>query len=333
MTPVAVGLCRCSTDLQDHSVADQEAEIRRWTAERGLELVAVFKDEGVSGSELDRPGLNALRAFLRDSVAKGTVVAWKRDRLVRPEDPLDGLLLEREIRAAGWTLHYLAGTNVVGNLLVDSILGLVEHHAGGEYLRKLAQDSLRGQWRRVLGGDYPGGKIPYGYAKAVVDAQGVVLRTIARGQAHRKAAAERTRLVVGDPFEVETVRWAFGEVERGARLVPLVGALGARQAPSPTGTGWRVATVRDLLTNRVYVGDLVWNRQTSARFFRLVAGQLAAQIATHASRRTGKKTGYQPNAAEHQVVLRDHHPALVERALFDRVQALLLERRRTKEAS
>ena len=69
---VAVGLVRCSTDRQEHSIEDQEAEIRAWASATGHELLRVFKDEGVSGSELDRPGVRALLAYLGErSLASG----------------------------------------------------------------------------------------------------------------------------------------------------------------------------------------------------------------------------------------------------------------------
>ncbi len=331
--PVAVGLCRCSTDMQDHSVGDQEAEIRAWVAGQKKQLVAVFKDEGISGSELDRPGLNGLKAFLASSEQKGVVVAWKRDRLVRPEDPLDGLLLEREIRQRGWEIHYLMGSNAIGNPLVDAIMGLVEHHAGGEYLRKLAQDSLRGQLRRVLAGDIPGGKIPYGYAKAVVDSNGKLVRIIPRTQKHRKLPEEVTKLVPGDAVEIDAVKWIYAEYVNGRRgFARLAKSLNERQVPPPSGDVWRMGSIREILRNRVYVGDLVWNKETSARFFRFTSGQLTAQV-THVSRVTGKKTGYRQNAEQDQVVVPTNHPAIIDRALFDRVQEVMVERAEAQGAT
>ena len=41
--PVAVGLVRCSTDMQEHSVQDQEAEIRAWCKEERHDLLQVFR--------------------------------------------------------------------------------------------------------------------------------------------------------------------------------------------------------------------------------------------------------------------------------------------------
>lgn len=75
---VAVGLCRCSTDRQDRSIGEQEAAIRAWTKSQRRRLLKVFKDEGVSGLNLSRPGLNACLEFLAKSQQKGTVVLFDR---------------------------------------------------------------------------------------------------------------------------------------------------------------------------------------------------------------------------------------------------------------
>lgn len=319
--PTVIALCRCSSDDQDHSVEDQEREIRAWCGKQSVALEQVFKDDGISGYELDRPGLNQLREFVARSPQKGTVVMWRRDRLCRPEDPLDGLLIEREIRRCGWRIHYLTGPNEVGIPLVDAILGLVEHHTAGEYLRKLAEDSLRGNLARVLERKIPGGKIPYGYAKAVVDPQGKRLRTISRAEKHRKLSDEITRLVPGDPDEIEIVRWVYDEYANGRQgYAPIAGELNSRGVPAPAGGVWVSGSVRELLTNRVYAGDLVWNKETTAKFFKVVGRELARQDGVHTSRLTGKRTGYSANPEHEHVVFNDNHEPLVARATFDRAQ-------------
>jgi DNA invertase Pin-like site-specific DNA recombinase len=324
---VAVGLCRCSTDRQDRSIAEQEAAIRAWAKQHRTRLLQVFKDEGVSGLQLSRPGLNACLDFLAKSPHKGTVVLWSRDRLVRPEDPIDGLVMERQVRYAGWELCYLTGSNATGNSLVDAILGLVEHHASGEYLRKLARDSLRNVIARLKAGDVPGGKIPYGYAKAVMDESGKIVRTIPRTAKHRKASLELTRLVLGDPDEVRAVRWIFDEYNRGwSSPSDLSDELNRRKAPCPTKRPWNKGTVRDILQNAVYVGDIVWNRETTARCVRFLDGELSQRLATHASRRTGQRIAWARNDPSDHIILRDQHEPIVSRATFSKTQAIIARR-------
>lgn len=325
--PVAVGLCRCSTDRQDRSIAEQEAAIRAWAKGHDVRLVQVFKDEGVSGLELSRPGLDACMEYLARSREKGVVVLWSRDRLVRPEDPIDGLVMERQIRYAGWELCYLTGSNATGHPLVDAILGLVEHHASGEYLRKLARDSLRNLLGRLKAGNVPGGKIPFGYAKAILDDDGRLIRVVPRGKKHRKTPSERTQLVLGEAEEVETVRWIFTEYEQGwFSLGELAARLNARGGPRPTRKGWNHGTLRDMLVNPVYVGDVVWNRETTARCVRLLGGELSADLAMHESSRSGRRIAWARNDPKDHIVLRDRHEPIITREQFGRVQTILGQR-------
>lgn len=328
---VAVGLCRCSTDRQDRSVEEQEAAIRAWAKERRVRILKVFKDEGVSGLELSRPGLNACLDFLKKSSVKGSVVLWSRDRLVRPDDPIDGLVIERQVRHAGWELRYLTGSNATGHPLVDAILGLVEHHASAEYLRKLARDSLRNVLGRLKAGDVPGGKIPFGYAKAILDGENRVVRVVQRSKKHRKAPAEVTRLVLGDEREVSTVRLIFSTFLTGeASPRDIADDLKRQNAPRPTALPWSKATVREILLNPVYVGDIVWNRETSARCVRLLDGTLSNKLALHASRRDGRRIAWARNDPKDHIVLRDHHAPIISRQDFARAQDVMAKRAQSK---
>ena len=54
-------------------------------------------DEGISGSILDRPGLHKLLALVKSRSDVTDVYFWKRNRLARSVDPLDGMNIEREI--------------------------------------------------------------------------------------------------------------------------------------------------------------------------------------------------------------------------------------------
>ena len=202
---VAVGLARCSTDHQEHSVSDQVAEIKAWAESHAHELLEVFEDEGISGAELDRPGVRALLHYLESAPEKGVLVAWKRNRLARPEDPRAGLALELRIEQLGWRIHYLHGAQQSGNQLVDTLMGVIEHHEAGQFLRNLATDTLRGLARRAATGAMTTGKTPYGLAKQLTDPEGQV-RVIPRGKRHRKLREETIRFVEGvlNPIPVES---------------------------------------------------------------------------------------------------------------------------------
>jgi DNA invertase Pin-like site-specific DNA recombinase len=91
----AVGYVRVSTREQAQegvSLAAQEERIRAYCTARGWDLIRVYRDEGESGSDLDRPGV---RSMIRDLKANGVdvVVVLKLDRLTRSMRDL-GYLIE-----------------------------------------------------------------------------------------------------------------------------------------------------------------------------------------------------------------------------------------------
>lgn len=82
-------------------LAAQRATIETECARRGLELLAVHTDPGLSGKSLARPGLTAALADLE--AGRGTVLmVAKLDRLSRSVHDATGLLLRAD--RAGWGL-------------------------------------------------------------------------------------------------------------------------------------------------------------------------------------------------------------------------------------
>lgn len=80
----AIGYIRVSTEEQTLGPEAQRAALIRWAETRGLQLVAIHEDRGVSGAApLDRrPGLLAALASL-DLHGASYLVAAKRDRFAR----------------------------------------------------------------------------------------------------------------------------------------------------------------------------------------------------------------------------------------------------------
>lgn len=64
----AVIYCRVSTTAQmkkGDGLASQETRCREYAGHKGYDVVQVFRDEGVSGGLIDRPGMQAMLAFLK----------------------------------------------------------------------------------------------------------------------------------------------------------------------------------------------------------------------------------------------------------------------------
>lgn len=82
---VAVGYVRVSREEQARegvSLEAQRARIIAYAEAKDLQLAAVYADEGKSGKDLDRPGLQEMLARCTSGEVKHIVV-WRLDRLTR----------------------------------------------------------------------------------------------------------------------------------------------------------------------------------------------------------------------------------------------------------
>ncbi|MGE3361700.1 MAG: recombinase family protein, partial [Acidimicrobiia bacterium] len=317
-----VGYVRASSDRQETSCADQEAELRRWCEARGGTLERVFADDGVSGSDLERPGLLALLAFL-ERERGGTLLMWRPNRLARALDPRDALELERRIDRAGWKRTYVHGGATTGDVLADTLLSVVEAHKAGSYLRDLSVDTLRGAARAYSQGKACASGIPYGFAKAITGPDGSE-RVVHRGQRHRLASGETARLVPGHPAEVAVVERMFKAYAAGrTSLLELAKALNADRVPGPKGGLWAASSVRWLLQRDEYVGTVCWGKRATGKVAQHTAQGPVLRPEADRERSLRQRD-------EDVVRVEDAHEPLVAREVWDAVQALLARRGKGK---
>jgi site-specific DNA recombinase len=153
---------RVSTDRQgrNQTIDSQLTALRAWATANGHDVAEahVYCDEGISGSRLDRPGLDRLRDAVRDG-AVATVVVLSPDRLAR-KYAYQVLLLE-EFRRAGCTVVFLHRpiSDDPNDQLLLQIQGAI-----AEYERAvLAERFRRGKLQKARAGQVLAGRAPYGY--------------------------------------------------------------------------------------------------------------------------------------------------------------------------
>lgn len=80
-----VGYCRVSTDNQkeEGTIEIQEKSLKKYANKNNYDLIKIFKDNGVSGSLENRPGLAELFNFIETNKEIEGVLIFKLDRLAR----------------------------------------------------------------------------------------------------------------------------------------------------------------------------------------------------------------------------------------------------------
>ncbi len=229
---LAVVYIRVSTEDQarhGYSLEAQEAACRKKARELGAAQVEVYRDEGVTGEILERPGLQA--ALTAVNAGAAWFVVYDPDRLSRRL--AHQLLLMEVIEKAGCRLEFVTC-----------------------------------EWQ-----DTPEGRLFYSLRGAIAEYEKEKFKARSR---FGKLAKARRGLLTHDP-RVYGYRHSSGKLEvdqdqaavyrrmvemalSGMSPEAIAAQFNAEGVPAPQGDKWYRATVRRILKNRTYVGELYLNR-------------------------------------------------------------------------
>ncbi len=345
----AVAYLRRSTERQERSLEDQLAAIQTYAKSHGLTVVRTYSDDAVSGVRSD--ARRAFQALVRDAQSTGcdfsTVLVYDVKRFGRVDNDEAGHY-RWLLRQAGVQVVYVAEAFVGGTL--DDLIRPVKQWQAREEARDLAKVTIRGLLSKIKqnqgSGFWLGGYPPYGYdlryeagdgrfryvvrylrdgSKHLLGEDGGPIATLKRREPHTVSKTDRCRLVLSAADRVEVIRLIYGLFVRRRRGIwQIADFLNESGVPTARGplwsakcTGqWHGVTVENILRNPVYVGDLVWNRRTLAKFFR-VGPDGALERLDADLRRTSQ------NGVELWLRTSQTHPAIIERSVWEVAQRRL----------
>ncbi|MGI5883854.1 MAG: recombinase family protein [Candidatus Spyradocola sp.] len=277
------------------SIRNQRDMLTQYARERGWEIYRVYSDDDYAGADRNRPAFNQL---LQDAQAHrfDVVLCKTQSRFTREmelvEKYLHGLFPAWGIRFIGVVDN--ADTENRGNKKARQINGLVNEW----YLEDMSENIRSVLTSRRQNGFHIGAFAPYGYRKdparkghLLVDEEAAaVVREIFRlyAQGMGKAGIARRLNERGIPNAT-----AYRLRREGAGAPPRAGSL------------WKPFSVGYVLTNEVYIGNLVQGKYGSASY---------------------KTKINKPRPKAQWIRVEGTHEPVVERALWDRVQARLAQR-------
>lgn len=166
----------------------------------------LYVDDGISGSELSRPGLDKLLADLKADRSISHVFVHKRDRLARPHRTSDGSRLEEEIVELGVTIVFeneiVEPRRPGEDDTVEVVIRDIEYSRSGRYSYELSDRVLKTAVIVANEGYRLGGPAPYGFVRILVDAHGHEIEELppARRWISTVAGCESSRRI-GKRFE------------------------------------------------------------------------------------------------------------------------------------
>lgn len=293
--------CRVSSDKQNKegTIESQLEKVRSYCAEVGYEvgIEEIFKDEGYSGSTLERPGLDALRDKANQGVID-KVVILDPDRLARKST--HQLLLSEELKKLGVSLEFVnrqLGDNPEDRLLFN-MQGII-----AEFEReKIIERTRRGKIYKAKNGQVSVmSRAPYGY------------RYI------RKEQGKEARYEVLVE-EAEVVKMIFNFfTEDGYSIRRIVSELYKRGVPSYRGNkNWCTTAIWELLLNPIFTGKAAYGKSKCVE--RKKATKLARDNnyypkTPHSSRRRTEKKSW----------IYIEAPKIISVEQFERAQVRLIE--------
>ncbi len=244
-----------SENQSEKSIEDQVRVCKRYIKEHGFSLDErhIYMDEAVSGSLLQRPGLQALEKVLESGEVEAVVV----DDLCRLSRS-NHQMLTMVLRFNYLNAKIVSVSDGIVTSDENSKLGIHMRGLMNElYLDDLRKKTMRGMEGQQLRGFSTGEKV-YGYRSEPFGE----LRLNRKGQARYEGMVHKI-----DADESEVVRRMYREFIAGKSTSRIARDLNGDKVPTKKGYsgGWNTSSVNRILKNEKYSGLWVWRKQMIAR--------------------------------------------------------------------
>jgi len=291
--------CRVSTDAQEkgETIENQLRDLKRVYSPQ--EIVKVYIDNPASGADLDRKGLNELRADAQKGLFN-VVGIWDSSRLAR--DVKWALILKDELKENGVQIE------VMGKERDDSETGklfsVLEATMDELERERIKRRFMAGKRRRLGEGKMIGCYPPYGYTHVKRDKE--------------KGTDAYFKI---NPQEALVVRKIFSLYLELESIFMVTKKLSEMKIKS-RGKGsqpkfFHCSTVRKILGNEVYIGNWYYGKSSPC----------VAKYHIHKVRKY-KLTGRRINPKSEWALIKI--PAIIDKRIFNRAQQILKRRYRQK---
>ncbi|MGU8705546.1 recombinase family protein [Clostridium perfringens] len=282
--------CRVSTEEQSengYSIDEQERLLEEWCKKMGYVIYKCYSDRGISGKNIkDRP---ALKELLSDAKAGkfDMVISWKINRVSRKlEDVLKivNLLEKNNITFKSYSEPF--ETDTPAGRMQFQMMALI-----GEFERgTIAQNVKMGMIAKAKYGNWCGGRV-LGY-------------DLVPNNSPEEEKKGKNKLKINEK-EAEIVRFIFNEYSKGKGYKAITNQINKLGYKTKKGNDFSVGSIRDILTNPVYIGEIRYNvRQNWSE---------------------KRRRNINPNP----IRVKGKHEAIIDRELWDKVQ-LILESKKGK---
>lgn len=227
--------CRVSTANEDQliSLETQKAHYENYIAARDdWELVNIYYDEGISGTKITHR--NGLKQMINDC-RKGMIdliITKSISRFAR--NTTDCLQMVRELMELGVAIYFEKENINTQSMESEFMLSVLSSLAESES-SSISQNSKWSISKKFQDGTYIISYPPYGYQN--VNGEMVII-----------------------PEQAEVVKRIFAECLAGEGSYRIAKRLNEEGVPSKKGGNWHSTTIREILKNEKYTGDVIYQK-------------------------------------------------------------------------
>lgn len=279
----ACAYCRVSTDNEDQKTSydSQRIHYKNYIEENpNYEFVGIYADEGITGTQIKkREQFNSMMSDALNGKID-LIIAKSISRFAR--NTVDTLNCVRKLREHNVDVYFEKENIHTLGLSNELFLTLYSAFAQAES-ESISENVKAGVRMKMKRGELVGKYAPFGYL-------------------YNK---ELNKLVI-DENKKDIIIYIFEEYSKGVGFRTIALNLNANNIPSPTGVKWCHVSVRRIITNEKYVGDLKTGKYYSDN------------VISHK-----RKINY---GEKEQYFTSNHHKPIITRDLWNKCQKILEKR-------
>ena len=281
---------------ESNSISNQKIIVTKASQKYNKRLYGIYIDDGYSGTNFSRPGFKLMIQEVYAGKIKTVIVKdlsrFGRD-YIQTGNYISKIFVDLDVR-------FIAESDCVDSFYgIDPLLVPIKNVINSAYAEDVSRKSREGKRTSAETGKYVA-LAPYGYKK---DPNNLYTLCI-------------------DEIAAQTVRLIFNMYVAGYGMQHIVNVLRNRNILCPSAylmrntrmkvlgrkdTDWTIATIRHILKNRAYIGDLVYGKSECKGI------------------RTNKRT---KKDEKDWFIIENHHPAIIDRALYFKAHEMIVQKRR-----
>lgn len=279
---------------ESESVTNQRRLMNEFIARNGNigEKCREFVDDGVSGTNFDRPGWKELQEAMENGTIK-VVITKSLSRLGRSNFEcsyyLDCYFPDNFIRYIAIQEQIDTGNSENSNNEYAALNNFINE----KYSRDLSKNIRRVYKIKQFAGEYMGGKPVLGYIKDPNDKHKLIID---------EEAADIVRKVFNLYLELQSQSAVMKKLSEEKIPIPEVYKKTRRGLKAQFPYEWNYHTIRNMLRNRMYIGDMVQNVHTKKSF---------------------REKKIVKTNEEDWIIVEGTHEPIIDKDTFERVQNLL----------